>query len=83
MSVDDIEVGSFWARVGNSNPMRVLAVVEGFVMYRHKKHHPGAVAVDEWLRTMHPMGRQVSRTPTRAPARSPRPSTPPRVRRTR
>lgn len=68
----DIPVGTFWRRQQNGNAMKVLAVVDGFVMYRHRNHHPGVVTVSEWLSSF----RRVDRTPSTAPVVS-------RIRRTR
>lgn len=69
MNEKDIVPGTFWARQGNNNAMKVLAVADGFVMYRHRKHHAGAITVEEWLRDMRLMGRQGNSTPTPTVAR--------------
>lgn len=57
MVESDIVVGSFWYRGQNRHPMRVLAVVDGFVVYRYQKYHPGVVSVAEWLSAFKPAGR--------------------------
>jgi hypothetical protein len=63
MDSPDIPVGSLWCRQQNQHPMRVLAVVEGYVMYRYQKHHPGVVSVGEWLSSFRRVGRQSATTP--------------------
>lgn len=74
MAEADVTVGSMWYRGQNHHPMRVLAVVEGFVVYRFRKYRPGVVPVDEWLSAF----RLASRAPVVEAT-----STAPRVRRSR
>lgn len=56
----DIRVGSFWRRQQNGNDFKVLAVVDGFVMYRHRRYRPGVVTVQEWISDFRPSTIQAS-----------------------
>lgn len=70
MDANDITKGSRWARGGNrSNPVFVMGVLEGYVMYRVLRHLPGVLFWKDFLREFEPL--PVSREES------------PRVRRTR
>lgn len=49
---EQIQIRSIWSRNDSAIPVMVLAVVDGFVMYRYQGYAPGVMSVREWLTVM-------------------------------